>query len=486
MRALWDGPRPEERPGERPSASERARWLVGPGALATTAALLATAALLLNLSIISVGQSRSLAFETGAVLQQIANVRADLRTAETGQRGYLLTGERRYLAPYEQAVARVWARFDELIRGVRTPAQQERLGALRPLIEAKLQELAETVELRTQGLENALAVVRTDRGQRLMEEIDGLADAFEKAEQATFAERTGALERSAELTTWLAGLTGLLALGSAVLGVLWLARQRAEAKRIEVERRFRRDLERQVERRTAELTDLNRELDAFAYTISHDLRAPLRAMHGYADALAEDFAPALPKDGRHFIDRIGAAAGRMESLIQDILAYSRLAREEVTLRPTSLERVVDDVLARAGDAVAAAGARIEVERPLPEAMAHPPILGQAIENLVLNAVKFVAPGVVPRLRIRAERGDGTVRLLVEDNGIGIAPEHHERIFRPFERLHGADAYPGTGIGLGIVRRSLERMGGRCGVTSSAASGSTFWIELAAGAEGRGP
>ncbi|KAA2235994.1 hypothetical protein F0L46_17175 [Salinarimonas soli] len=418
-----------------------------------------------------------LAFETNTVLRHIAQVRAEVTAAETGQRGYILTGERRYLAPYEEAVTRVWSTLTDLDTLVRAPDQRQRLAEMRPLIEAKFGELARTVELRGQSFDAALRVVRTDEGQRLMEEIATRVQAFEQSERARLVARTGALESRATWATRYAGLTVLLALGSAVIAALWFARQKTHAKLFAAERGFRRDLEHQVEERTLQLTEANRELDAYAYTISHDLRAPLRAMHGYADALSEDYGSLLPKEGQRFTQRIGAAASQMEELIQDILSYSRLAREEVRLRPVSLESVVDGVLARSAERLAEAGAEVHVERPLAEVTAHAAILGQAVENLILNAIKFTASGAKPKVRIRAERHGSMVRLHVEDNGIGIDLEHQERIFRPFERLHGAETYPGTGIGLAIVRRSLDRMGGRSGVNSTPGQGSSFWIEL---------
>jgi signal transduction histidine kinase len=167
----------------------------------------------------------------------------------------------------------------------------------------------------------------------------------------------------------------------------------------------------------------------------------------------------------------------MDGLIADILTYSRLTREEITLRPTSLETVVDQVLANSATLLEETEAGIAVERPLPAVNAHRPTLTQAVDNLISNAVKFVSPGTRPDVRIRAERRAGMVRLMVEDNGVGIDPAHRERIFRPFERLHGVESYPGTGIGLAIVRRSAERMGGTCGVEPNPAGGSRFWIEL---------
>ncbi len=439
-------------------------------------------AIALNLILSSLGQNRVFVLQTSAILREMAELHVDVRAAETGQRGYILTGERRYLAPYDQAVGKVWTNFRALEGAVRDPEQKIRLQRLRVLVEAKLDELSQTVSLRQQGFDAALAVVRTDVGQKLMEDIDVAIVDLENAQQNLLASRTRQLEDQAAWATGIASLGGISALASTILGMLWLSRQRANAKLLEAERRFRQDLERQVESRTTELTQVNRELDAFAYTISHDLRAPLRSMHGYADALVEDYGASLPEEGRGFTQRIVAAADRMENLIQDILTYSRLARGEVNLRPVALEQIVNQVLAQSEQTVSDASARIEVERPLPSVKAHPPTLVQAIENLLSNAIKFVSPGSKPYIRIRAEREANSVRLWFEDNGIGIDPAHQERVFQPFQRLHGVETYPGTGIGLAIVRRSLERMGGGCGVVSKPGEGSRFWIELPAAEE----
>ena len=137
----------------------------------------------------------------------------------------------------------------------------------------------------------------------------------------------------------------------------------------------------------------------------------------------------------------------------------------------------EEVLAEMQEEIVERRAKIQIERPLPVVMGHPLTLHQALTNLLANAIKFVTPGEEPLVRIGATRRDGTVRIQVEDNGIGIAPEYHERIFRIFERLNPAADFPGTGIGLAIVRRAMERMGGRSGVDSELGRGSRFWIEL---------
>ncbi len=241
--------------------------------------------------------------------------------------------------------------------------------------------------------------------------------------------------------------------------------------------RYAAELEQRVAARTTALEEANTELQAFAYSVSHDLRAPLRAMQGFAQALLEDYADQLDSFAQDYARRIVAAASRMDTLINDLLAYSRLSRAEIRLQPVSLAVVVAEALAQLDAELQERQAQVTVEESLPEVVAHRTTVIQVVTNLLANAVKFVAPTVKPQVRVWAEEREGWVRLWLQDNGIGIAPEHQQRIFRVFERLHGIETYPGTGIGLAIVRKGVERMGGSVGVKSQVGQGSRFWIEL---------
>ncbi|RYY96655.1 MAG: PAS domain S-box protein, partial [Comamonadaceae bacterium] len=242
--------------------------------------------------------------------------------------------------------------------------------------------------------------------------------------------------------------------------------------------RLNADLERRVRERTLQLSEANEELEAFSYTVSHDLRAPLRGLQGFAQAVQEDYAGRLDDQGRDYLGRIMAAARRMESLIQDLLAYGRLSRDELPLREVSLDAAVRVALDHLAGEIERRRAVVQVEGPLPHVRGHPVVLQQVLQNLLGNAIQFVGAGRAARVRVHAERvGNGRVRTWVVDDGIGIRPEHQERIFRVFERLHGQEAYPGTGVGLAIVRKGCERMGGTCGLRSQAGAGSSFWFEL---------
>lgn len=260
----------------------------------------------------------------------------------------------------------------------------------------------------------------------------------------------------------------------------------AARKRVESELRRARDelaevnaqLENRVRERTEELRQTISELEAFSYTVSHDLRAPLRAIYGYADALSEELSERITPEERHQLARIGQAAHRLDAMIRDVLRYSRIARTDVSLHPVKLEHIVREVLAQ-NAALQGVSDHIEIATPLLAVIGNEALLSQCLSNLLLNAVKFVAPGVTPQVRVRTQRRDKMIRLWIEDNGIGIAPQDVGRLFGMFERIHPESKFEGSGVGLAIVKRAAMRMGGQVGVDSEPDRGSSFWIDLPA-------
>lgn len=230
----------------------------------------------------------------------------------------------------------------------------------------------------------------------------------------------------------------------------------------------------ELELRIAEREQTNAELEAFSYSVSHDLRAPLRAIEGFTQAFIEDYGKDIPAAGFEYLDEVTAATHRMNRLVQDLLNFSRLSRIHLDLQPIRIDTAVEQALRQLSE-----GAKyVEVEPMNPfRVIAHEQTLIQAINNLITNGLKFQPPGTVPHVRVTARRRNSNVRISVQDNGIGVAPEHQERIFQVFERLHGQEEYPGTGIGLAIVKRGIQRMNGQIGLESELGKGSTFWIEL---------
>lgn len=232
--------------------------------------------------------------------------------------------------------------------------------------------------------------------------------------------------------------------------------------------------------RNEELEQANRALESFAYTVTHDLRAPLRNLQGYVRALLEDCSPGLDEGCRGYIRAVEQIAIKMDGMIADVLEFSRLARTELPTRKLEVRPAVEEALALLNSTIEAKKAKLEMAIESVAVMAHQPTLVQVLTNLLSNALKFVAEGTQPEVRIRTERrNSGRVRLWVEDNGIGIDPAQQGRIFEVFQRLHGEEKYPGTGIGLALVKKGVERMGGQVGVDSAPGRGSRFWIELRA-------
>jgi PAS domain S-box-containing protein len=249
--------------------------------------------------------------------------------------------------------------------------------------------------------------------------------------------------------------------------------QKETEKELEKERA---GLEQRVAERTAQLQITISELEAFSYSLSHDMRAPLRAMEGYTQLLRNLLADKLGPKELDFFNRIMASAERLDNLIQDVLQYSRVARVPLELRGIDLEKILTQVI---GDypSLQAPGAEVHIEKPLLRVLGHEAFLTQCISNLLSNAVKFVAPGVKPKVTVCTKAFGEDVHLRVEDNGIGIPFENQHQIFGIFQRLHSHTTYPGTGIGLAIVQKAVQRMGGRVGVESSVGKGSCFWLQL---------
>jgi PAS domain S-box-containing protein len=268
-------------------------------------------------------------------------------------------------------------------------------------------------------------------------------------------------------------------------------RQKAE----EVLRRSNEELEQLVRQRTAKLQELVGELEHFSYTITHDMRAPLRAMRAFAEMLKEDEQQRLGADQRNFVGRIVAGAERMDALIIDALNYSKAVRSELPLGPVDVERLLRGILDTYPEFQAA---EIAIAGKLPLVMGNEAALTQCFSNLIGNAVKFVQPGAMAKVKIwgevlahghYADRHDadgrhpgrqqpGWVRLWVEDSGIGISKEMLPRVFHMF--AHGSNPQAGTGIGLALARKVVERMGGRIGVETELGRGSRFWVELKMG------
>jgi PAS domain S-box-containing protein len=232
-----------------------------------------------------------------------------------------------------------------------------------------------------------------------------------------------------------------------------------------------------VEERTRELHERNAELEAFCYSIAHDLRAPLRGIQAMSQIALEDYGGALDETCRGYLTRIARAGQRMDQLTLDLLRYSRLSREQIELAPVPLARVVEEIVAPLQATLDARGGKVTIAAPLPAVVGQHAYVVQILSNFVSNAVKFVAPEVKPDVEIRAETRGDRVRIFVQDNGIGIPPEYRDKIFLLFERLHPEGEYEGTGVGLAIAHKAALRIHGTIGLEPRSPHGTVFWLDL---------
>jgi signal transduction histidine kinase len=244
--------------------------------------------------------------------------------------------------------------------------------------------------------------------------------------------------------------------------------------------RLNAELEQRIVERTRQLQEANEALETFGFSVSHDLREPLRTIQGYADALKQDFSEGRTEQLGLYVNRIEAVARRVDSMVSDLLEFARLSRTEIAIETVVVADAVKEVQAMLQSDPDYARAQVEVDVPEPLAVrAHRQTFVQALTNLVSNAAKFVDPAVAARVVISTAPHGDQVRISVRDNGIGIPGEARARIFNVFERLHSEEEYPGTGIGLAIVKKGIERMGGLVGVEAPADGGSLFFIDLPA-------
>ena len=277
---------------------------------------------------------------------------------------------------------------------------------------------------------------------------------------------------------------------------LELEREVAERERVEAAlrqaqaqlRQYASLLENRVQERTAHLQETVRSLEGVCYHLAHDLRAPLRAMEGFTSILLREHAVGLNPTASKYLENVSTAAQRMDLLIHGLLEYGRLGHANFPLRTIEPRQVLNGVLRRFAPEISARHAEIQLEANWPEVVGNEELLELVFLHLVSNALKFMPPGLPPRIRLRAEFAGHAgalreyVRFTIQDNGIGIPSDQISRAFWIFERLNPREGPPGTGIGLAIVSKAIERMDGRLGAESEPNAGSLFWFELPAVAQ----
>lgn len=265
-----------------------------------------------------------------------------------------------------------------------------------------------------------------------------------------------------------------------LIGVLGIARNITPLHETQEElRALNRELEQRVSERTRALSDAMKELESFSYAVSHDLKAPLRGIDGYSRILQEDYGDRLDDQARRFLGNIRNGAAQMHALIEDLLAYSRMERRSLESSRVDLGELVKSVLARRADELAAASVQVIGEVPSLVVRADRQGLDLVLRNLIDNALKFSRDARPPVISLSTRVDGDRVTLSIRDNGIGFDMKYHERIFEIFQRLHRSDEFAGTGVGLALVRKAMQRMGGRVWAESAPGEGACFNLELPA-------
>lgn len=440
-------------------------------------------------------------FTTNQVINSINTLHLAVLRTESGQRGFLLADRERYLVDYEKTLDKV----NNIIEQVEANAirsdfteQEVRLQQLVDLSKAKLSELIETVELTRQGRKDeAIAIFQSDVGLELYREFENVfADIVGQEYELQQQHINSLLKLRSDSVTNL--IISSLTTGLLVISIFVLLRMN-----IRETIRHRRELqqhnlvlESRVKERTVELqvyaeelSRSNRELEDFAFVASHDLQEPLRKIRAFGNRISTGYGDALDERGQDFLRRMLNAAERMSMLISDLLSFSRVTTRGKDFEETDLNEIVRSVLEDLEITIEESQANIEIDT-LPVMKADASQMNQLFLNLLSNALKFTKPDQPPHITLRYEAIDDNeaetlhllpglswFKLTLQDNGIGFEQTFAEKIFAPFQRLHGRSEYKGTGIGLAVCRRIIERHNGTIEAFSEPGQGAKFELFL---------
>lgn len=481
---------------------------------------LVTAAILTNtvLTVFNLRRMQHNASEvehTNEVLIETKSLQGALVDLETGVRGYVITGQPKFLEPFNTAMITKLADRNSLKRmTVDNVVQQDYVEQLDVEIEKYLAFVKNAVRLRdTEGIDAATAEIASGRGKKIMDSIRRISELIQTEERRLLGLREQEFEFSLKASYGTVILTSLLGLGMVLVGSVMVSRD--AARKAHLANELQKNLvllEERVQQRTAELTQgyalltaevaerrkaeeqanlltdelrrSNRELEQFASVASHDLQEPLRKIQAFGDRLNSKFYDQLSEVGRDYLDRMLASAGRMRSLIDGLLAYSRVTNKTRPFQPVDLSQLAQEVVGDLDARLLQTGGKV-VLGDLPTLDADPLLIRQLLQNLLGNALKFRRPEVPPVVQVHSRlqnvnpRGSAPTHceITIEDNGIGFEQVYVDRIFELFQRLHGRDEYEGTGMGLAICRKIVDRHNGQITAESSPGNGAKFLIKL---------
>jgi len=466
-------------------------------------AFLSSVVLLIIIGAVSYGSVETLVSNnervnhTQEVLERLEDIRTQIIQVETDARGFLLTGDLAYRNAYDRGLRELPSMIVEVKQRTQgSDSHQQKFPALEEAVRLRLELLDEYVKRREVLGATVIPAGQSSEGKRRMDAVRAVLDEISRDERSLLDVRLDQSRQSTRrllftLSLSLAGMLALLCL------VFYLAFRDIKARRLNEERlsAARDELEQRVRERTSELSTMNielersnRELQDFAFVASHDLQEPLRKIQAFGDRLATVQGPKFNEQGRDYLDRMQNAAGRMHTLINDLLTFSRVTTKAQPFVPTDLGKIAKDVLSDLETTIEQSGGLVEID-DLPTIDADEMQMRQLFQNLIVNALKFRKADVAPAVRVEAQvfqaetsEIDGSVpkdlvRLSFADNGIGFDEKYLDRIFTPFQRLHARNEYKGTGIGLAVCRKIVERHGGTLTAESTPGKGANFIATL---------
>ena len=402
------------------------------------------------------------------VISELEGVTASLAQAESARRGYLSSGDATYLTERDSALTAL----DEHLQQARqltvdNPSVQRHLAELEPELQQRRKQADELMSLaQSQGMTAAQRALLSADVRTATRSVFTRIAALQKEEGELLTSRRGTDQAWAN--GLLAAFAALLLVVVSMLG--WLGR------RVRAEAQARAQHAQALDRLNLSLAAANRELESFSYSVSHDLRSPLRAIDGYSLMLEEDYGPQLDETARRYIRTIRGGSQRMAALIDDLLTFSQLSRQSLNRQTVDMNTLARRAAAEVLESQPEPKPAVNIAE-LPSVPGDPALLRQVWTNLISNAVKYSSKAATPEVQIRAAAEGRQVRYEVQDNGVGFDMKYADKLFGVFQRLHSMDEYPGTGVGLAIVQRIINRHEGAVTAKGERGKGATFGFTL---------
>ncbi|MCB5184199.1 CHASE3 domain-containing protein [Methylobacillus gramineus] len=442
----------------------------------TLAGLLLALTLLLSLSYITYNRTNQFLASsrwvdhTYQVILQLNTVLSELKDAETGQRGYLLSNNDLFLAPYNKAVINLPRQIKQLQDlSAQDQADVEAINTISDLILQRLDHLKVNIDRQRQegqlfnhpGFTESL-----ESGKAIMDNIRNLVGDISFRQQRLLADRAKVAEREASSTlSWIVfgNLTVVILLMSSFIVIIKEVKKRMLAQR-------------EAEQVAAQLQVTNKELESFSYSVSHDLRSPLRAIDGYSRMLEEDYSDILDQEGLRLLEVVRVNSKKMGQLIDDLLNFARSGRKELVLEEIDIRALANEAWKEVNAENKHPDVQFNNQVSLPS-QGDKALIKQVLLNLLSNALKYSSPKAMPIISVTSEHANNQVLYTITDNGVGFDMTYAHKLFGVFQRLHTSEEFPGTGVGLAIVQRIIVRHGGSVTATSILEQGSAFSFSL---------